>query len=304
MSVSAVVVTWNSERVVAACLRSILETSDVKGPDLVVVDNHSGDRTVAEVRSVAPDAIVVVNPTNRGLAAANNQGLALARTPEILICNPDVEFRPGAIDAMRAVMARHDRAAWVVPRLVLPDGQLQTSAGDLPRLADALLGRQAQRRHRRGQAAGFWWDGWAHDGERTIGRGHEAAYLVRRAAVDQVGGQDERYVLDWEGIDWSDRLARAGWETWLAPEAEVLHRGGDSLRQVPFRSIVSHHRAMYRYFADRRPPPWRPALAAAFATRAAVKLAATAVGRPLYHWDPSGADGSAGSGRPTADPDR
>ncbi|HMC39494.1 MAG TPA: glycosyltransferase family 2 protein [Acidimicrobiales bacterium] len=301
---SVVVVTWNSSQVIGACLRSVLETTAGQRVDVIVVDNHSGDDTVARVEAAAPGARIIVNGSNRGLAAANNQGLRAARAADIVICNPDVEFRPGALDEMRAVLHRHPRAGWVVPRLVLPDGSPQASAGDLPTLAAALMGRQAARARRRPGPSGFWWDGWAHDEERRIGRGSEAAYLVRRQALEDVGPQDDRYVLDWEGLDWSDRFHRAGWETWLAPGAEVLHRGGHSLRQVPYRAVVSHHRGMYLYFADRRPAVWRPVLAAAFALRAAVKLAATAAGRPYHPWDPGVAGGSRGSSGPTGGPGR
>ena len=94
--------------------------------------------------------------------------------------------------------------------------------------------------------------------------------------------QDERFRLDWEGIDWMARFRDAGWEVWLCPAAEVVHLGGASIRQVPFRWVVSSHRGMYRYFAKRRPAYWRPVLASLFGARAAVKLAATAAGVAMY----------------------
>ncbi len=297
---SVVTVTWNSGAVIGACLRTVLDTTRGRDVELIVVDNHSSDDTLAQARAAAPGATIIANPTNRGLAAANNQGLFAAAAPDILICNPDVEFRPGAIAEMQAVLSRHPRAGWVVPRLVHPDGSLQTSAGDPPTLRHALLGRQAARRRGAGSPSGFWWDGWPHDEERPIGRGHEAAYVVRRRAVEEVGPQDERYVLDWEGMDWSDRFSRAGWETWLAPAAEVLHHGGASIRQVPYRAVISHHLGMYRYFATRRPGWTRPVIGAALALRAGVKLAATAAGRPLYR-RAEGADGSGGPAGPTDD---
>jgi hypothetical protein len=182
---------------------------------------------------------------------------------------------------MVATLDRHPRAAWIVPRLRHDDGSLQTSAGDLPTVWDALAGRQiARARHRR--ATGLWWDGWAHDEEREIGRGHEAAYLVRRAAIEEVGLQDERYRLDWEGIDWTARLRAAGWQVWLCPDAEAVHLGGASVRQVPYRWIVWSHRGMYRYFADRTPAATRPLLAAAVTARAVAKLAAAIGGVALY----------------------
>lgn len=292
-TLSVVIVTWNSSRVITECLASIDDDLAGNPVEVIVVDNASSDGTADQVASTHPSARVIRNSRNLGLAAGNNQGLQASTAAEILICNPDVTFRRGAIPEMRAVLRRHREAGWVVPRLVAADGTALTSAGDLPTLTDALLGRQAARHRRRGVTSGFWWDDWAHDEERQIGRGHEAAYLVRREAVDEVGLQDERYTLDWEGMDWSDRFRRAGWQTWLAPGSEVVHIGGDSVRQAQWRWIASHHRGMYLYFRDRMNPLWRPPLAVAFGLRAAAKLAATGAGVPLYRLAHGAGDGTA-----------
>lgn len=280
--VSFVVVTWNSRGVVLDCLRSLAEHPASTPAEVVVVDNGSSDGTVAALAAAHPGRLegaeipvrVIANRTNRGLPAANNQGIVAARGDAIVICNPDTRFCRGAVDALLATLDRHPRAAFVVPRLLYTDGRQQTSAGDLPTLGEALLGRQAQRHRSEGEPAGFWWDGWGHDEERAIGRGHEAAYVVRRAAVEEVGLQDEAYRLDWEGVDWTARMRAAGWEVWLCPDAEVVHVGGASIRQAPFRWIASSHRGMYRYFSRRTPAVARPALAIAIAARAVAKSAA------------------------------
>ena len=284
--VTAVVVTWNSAAVIGECLASIRSSTPAGlTVDVVVVDNGSSDDTLAVVEATAPGTRVMANRHNRGLPAANNQALAASDSPFVLICNPDVRLRPGSVAALLDVLNRRPRAGWVVPRLLYEDGRVQTSVGDLPSLTDAVLGRQvARRRARRGRRATFWQDGAHPEEETRIARGHEAAYLVRRSAVDAVGGQDERYVLDWEGFDWADRFTRAGWEIWFTPAAEIVHLGGTSIRQVPFRWIASQHRGMYRYFADRRPLPWRPFLAALFAARAGLKMALVGAKVPMYEW--------------------
>lgn len=252
-----------------------------------MVDNASSDGSVAAVQERAAWARVIANAENRGLAAGNNQGMLAARGDAILISNPDVVYRKGAITALWDLLERRPRAAFAVARLLNPDGSVQTAAGDLPSLGDALRGRQAARRVAKkgtGTTTGFWWDSWGHDDERPIGHGGEACYLVRKAAVLEIGPQDERYRLDWEGIDWSARAWDRGWEVWFCPAAEVVHAGGVSIRQDPMRWVVRSHRGMYRYFADRRPRWMRPALAIAFASRAAAKLSVAAVGAPLHEW--------------------
>jgi GT2 family glycosyltransferase len=285
VTITAIVVTWNCRQVALDCLASLIANPPTAPWEVVVVDNASTDGTVDAIRSEAPWARVIANATNRGLPAANNQGMLAARGDLFLISNPDVLWRPGAVDALVDVMHRRERAAWVVPRLLYEDGELQTSAGDLPRLVDALVGRQGERVRRQRHpdpTTGLWWDAWAHDEERQIGRGHEAGYLIRRSAAEEVGLQDERYWLDWEGIDWTARFRDARWEIWLCPRAEAVHLGGTSIKQVPYRWVVSSHRGMYRYFASRATPAARPAIAALVGARAGVKLAVIAVGASVY----------------------
>ncbi|HUE59402.1 MAG TPA: glycosyltransferase family 2 protein [Acidimicrobiales bacterium] len=282
--VSIVTVTWNSAGVIPGILRSIHSTLAPESYELIVIDNGSKDGTVDLVHQLAPEAAVIANPRNRGLAAANNQGLDAAKAEFIVICNPDVLFKSGAVTEMLQVMTRHPSAGWVVPRQRHEDGRLLTTAGDLPTLSEALLGRTLAGWSSQGTTQGQWWDGWAHDEERAIPRGQEAVYMIRRAALEQVGPQDERYVLDWEGPDWTDRFRKAGWEIWLAPAAEVVHLGGTSVRQARLRWIASTHRGMYYYFSDRLPKPSRPVLAATICLRALVKMVGAVGGLPLYRW--------------------
>ena len=282
-AVSVVIVNWNARDVLVDCLRSLAHHPPSVPWEAVVVDNASSDGSTAAVRDSAPWARLIENGENVGLAAANNQGMAATAGETILISNPDVVYRAGAVDALVDLLRRRSRAAFACARLLHPDGTIQTCAGDLPRLGDALLGRQVARWRSRTEATdGFWWDGWDHDEERPIGHGGEACYLVRRAALAEIGPQDQRFRLDWEGFDWAARAWAAGWEVWFCPAAEVVHKGGVSIRQAPARWIAQSHRGMYRYFADRSPAWARPLIATAFTARAAAKLAAAATGAPLH----------------------
>jgi N-acetylglucosaminyl-diphospho-decaprenol L-rhamnosyltransferase len=280
-AVSVVIVTWNSRAALADCLDCLVNSPPSVPWEVIVVDNASSDATCEWVAEAAPWVRLIANRENRGLPAANNQGIATSAAPYVLIANPDVQIGAGAVDRLLDLLARKPQAAFAIPRLRHPDGTLHVSAGDLPTLGEALLGRQAQRR-RSQTDAGFWWDAWAHDDERRIGRGHEACYLVRRAAIAEIGLQDEAFFLDWEGIDWTARARELGWEVWFTPDAEVVHLGGASIRQARLRWIVRSHRGMYRYFAKRTSPPNRPLLAAAFGARAVAKVVASALGVASY----------------------
>lgn len=277
--VTVVIVNWNAGDALAHCVRSLRQHAP--HADVVVVDNASTDGSLSAARREHADLCVIANGSNRGLAAGNNQGIEASSTPFVLISNPDIVYLPGSVQALLDLMDRRPRAAFAIARPERPDGTLQTAAGDIPTLRHALLGRQIARA-RGGVHSGFWWDGWAHDEERRIGRGLEACYLVRRTAIDEVGLQDERFRLDWEGIDWSERVHAAGWEIWFCPDARVVHLGGATIRKVQVRWVVRQHRGMYHYFAKRRPLLLRPVLAALFTARAGVKLLGLVAGLSTY----------------------
>lgn len=283
---SVVIVTWNSGPELLACLRSLQYNPPTVAWEAIVVDNGSTDGSIARVREELPWVRVIANGHNRGLAAANNQGIAASQAPFVLISNPDVVYAPGSIDALLDLLTRRDRAAFGVAKLLYPDGRLQTSAGDLPSTVQALLGRRLTQRVRPGAGPRMWWDDWAHDEERTIGHGAEACYLVRRSAVDEIGLQDERFVLDWEGVDWSSRAWDAGWEVWFCPTAAVAHHCSVSLRQVPGRWVASTHMGMYLYLSRRVHPLVRPLLALVVGARAVAKLAMLAAGWRMYELAP------------------
>ena len=272
VEVSIVVVNWNSGDHLAACLRSLIENRPNRRWSAVVVDNASADGSVQQAMEVMPKAVFIRNSQNRGLAAANNQGMVAVAAPVVVLANPDVTFETGAVDALCDVLDRHPEAALAVPQLLQSDGSRQLSAMHLPTAAQALV--PALRRRALAKAL-------PHDREMRIGHGADACFAVRRAAIAAVGGLDERFPLDWEAIDWSRRFARSGWETWFTPAARVVHTGGVSVRQVPYRWIAKSHVGMYRYLVGEQ--PWlAPVVAPVAVARAAVKAAATAVGSARY----------------------
>src|SRR6266545_343357 len=93
--IAIIVVTYNSAAHIGPCLDAAIPAA----AEFVVVDNASTDGTTAEVcrRGVR----LIANSTNRGFAAAVNQGIAATAAPYVLLLNPDAVLVTG-IDALRA----------------------------------------------------------------------------------------------------------------------------------------------------------------------------------------------------------
>ena len=230
--------------------------------DLVIVDNGSGDGSVELVRSRYPDLEVVVPGRNLGYGAAANRGVAATTTPFILVCNPDLEVRPGTLAGLSAALAGHPGRALVGPMIRTSSGDRYPSARRFPSLIDAgghaLLGifapdNRFTRSYQRNELDGATGDPVEVDWVSG------ACFMVRRSAFEQVGGFDEAYFMYAEDVDLCWRLGESGWSVAYVPTAEVTHRQGVSTDHHPYRMILEHHRSLLR-FAVRSSPGWRRAL--------------------------------------------
>jgi N-acetylglucosaminyl-diphospho-decaprenol L-rhamnosyltransferase len=230
--------------------------------ELVVVDNGSTDGSLAELGRRLPDVEVLVTGRNLGYGAAANRGVAATSAPLVLVCNPDLEVRPGALGVLAEVVNGDPGCALVGPLVRNPDGIRYPSARQFPSMVDAaghaLLGifapdnRFTRAYHQEGLAG-------VDAGPRVVDWVSGACFLVRRSAFEQVGGFDEAYFMYAEDVDLCWRLGRAGWRVAYAPAAEVTHLQGVSTDRHPYRMIYEHHRSLLR-FAVRSSEGWRRAL--------------------------------------------
>ena len=221
------------------------------GVELVLVDNgtdHSRSRAVADEHG----AHLVVPGTNLGYGAAANAGAAGAAAPWLLVCNTDLVWQPGALDALVAAGEAHPGAGSLGPALLNTDGTVYPSARELPSLtqgaghavfARVWPGNPWTRAYQaRQETAGD---------ERAAGWLSGACLLLRREAFEAVGGFDDGYFMFFEDVDLGERLGRAGWTNLYVPSAKVTHVGGTSWRERPAPMIRAHHASAYRYLARR-----------------------------------------------------
>jgi N-acetylglucosaminyl-diphospho-decaprenol L-rhamnosyltransferase len=242
--VSVVVVTYNGLPWIEQCLDS------VRGNETILVDNGSSDGTVAFVRERFP-GVAVVEQENRGLAAGWNVGVEHTSGRYVLLLNSDAWLHDGALDALVAFADAHPEAAVVGPRLRNPDGSLQRSVRGFPTLwrlaTEYFFLRKLAPRSRALNA--FYGAGFDHesvyDAEFLMG----AVWLVRRAAIGQVGPADDSFFLFSEEVDWAYRFRRAGWRSLFFPGAEATHVYAASHKGKLFVEVQKGH---LRFFAKHR----------------------------------------------------
>jgi GT2 family glycosyltransferase len=217
--VAVVTVCHHSGAVIADCLRSLGAASRI-----VVVDNASGDDTVAVAAAARPEVLVIENSENLGFGVGCNLGLEQVDAEFVLLINPDARLEPGALERLVAAADTYLEAAWLGPALRRPDGGIETSH-DVA-LFDSLKGHTRSNREP------------PPEGDICAGFVSGAVALLRRAAVERVGGFDSAILLYYEDDDLGLRLCRAGYSLVRVADAVARHLGG--------RSTPDHWRMRWR----------------------------------------------------------
>ena len=225
--VCAVIVTYNSGTHVAEVVGSCREF----GVPVVIVDNASTDGTV-----FPGDVILIRNKTNRGFAAAVNQGVRAHDAPLTLLLNPDVRLLT-SVEALCDI-AVADRHNAVTGLLVEADGKPQNgfSVRRLPTPATLALevlgvnrlwpGNPVNRSYRCTDLNLFV----RQEVEQPAG----AFFLFRRDDWQELGGFDEGYFPIWfEDVDFCKRLLDRGGTIVLEPSVRAFHWGGHSVEKLP-----------------------------------------------------------------------
>jgi GT2 family glycosyltransferase len=149
----------------------------------------------------------------------------------LLLANPDLEMREGAVAALLAAAAQHpDAGAWGGVTLASdgrPDIGNSVHIPSLSEMASRLLGRSS----RRLDLADMMSD------DQTVEALSGSFMMVPRAVWDRVGGMDERYFLYCEEVDLCLRLSRMGKALWRIGEARAYHDAGHGNAFAPLRLL-------------------------------------------------------------------
>jgi GT2 family glycosyltransferase len=249
------VVTWNTRDLSIKAMRSLLDSDQGVDVRLFVHDNASSDGTVDALRAEVPEADVVASPTNVGFGAGHNALIARTDGAWYFCLNSDAWPDPHALATLVAAAEAHPRAAAVAPRLETPEGALEISTHPFPsaRLA-ATVNLGGQRFLSPERKAELLLDGWwRHDRARAVDWAVGAALLMRRSALDVIGGFDERFFMYAEDLEWGWRAHRLGYETWFEPAAIVRHVGNASGAQLyATQRTAAYLRNTHRFYRAAR----------------------------------------------------
>lgn len=252
LSISAVILSFNSARYIETCIRSLASAlAPLAQPNEIwAVDNGSTDGSVAILRRLElefPELRVIYSSHNLGTTVSRNAALRRTRGRHILIIDSDVEVGADTIAPLIDVLDRDPHCGIAAPRLTFRDGSPQLSADVFP-----TIGRKLQRFVALRSLEAAYTP--ASPGElRRVDYAISAFWAMRREMLERVGYFDERIFYSPEDVDYCLRVWQAGYAVLQVGTAQAVHDAQEISRRMQHpKFFLGHLKGLTYFFAKHR----------------------------------------------------
>ncbi len=224
--VSIVIPTRDKLQLLRQCIESIEQSTDYKNYEIIVLDNDSSEpATMAYFKQIAGKAGVYHCPGGFNFSAISNLGASKAKGELLHFLNNDTQVvRP---DWMRAMIeqAQRPQVGAVGAKLLFADGRIQHAGAVLGisgTIGHAFRLADGDTRHYFGLS----------DVIRDCSAVTAACMMMRRAVFDEVGGFDEKFMVDYADIDLCLRVRHRGYRIVYTPLALLHHYESSTRRRM------------------------------------------------------------------------
>ncbi len=247
MQLSIIIVNYNVKHFLEQCLCSVQKAVNDADAEIIVIDNHSPDNSLAYLEPRFPGVKFIANQTNRGFAKACNQGLALSAGRYILFLNPDTIVPGDCFTKCLSFFQSHPDAGALGIKMLDGKGRfLKESKRAFPSPMTSLYklfglarlfprSRIFSRYH-----LGHLDENQDHEVDVLAG----AFMMVKKEVLEKTGGFDETFFMYGEDIDLSYRIQKAGYKNYYFSGSSIIHFKGESTRKASMNYVKMFYNAM------------------------------------------------------------
>jgi GT2 family glycosyltransferase len=242
--VSIVIPNRNAAAMLKQCVSGLVERTNYKRLELVVVDNGSTETEVLELyRSIEREKRGTIVPFHRpfNFSAACNAGAGAARGELLLFLNNDTEvIQPDWLDEL-VRWAELPHVGIVGAKLLYPDRTIQHAGVVFGLgLVGHIFARAAE-----GASSVFG----SSESYRNYLAVTGACQMMRREVFEQLGGFDERFRLTFSDVVLCMEAWKAGYRVVYTPHARLVHHESYTRRQDDSAEDME---LLARYLRDHR----------------------------------------------------
>jgi len=218
--VTVIVLTHNNLDDTLECLGSVSE-SDHANFDVLLVDNHSTDGSIENIRALFPDIHYLVNATNLGVAGGRNAGWQYAREhlPADFLCflDNDTVMKPETLRLLSESLSEHPDVAIACGKAyTAPPSTTIMSVGMRVNLYTGVVTDIGT-----GEA-----DAGQYDSPGYVAACGGFCFMVKHDVFEECNGLDNGYnPYGFEDVDLCLRVLEKGYRCYYVPLATLHHKG-------------------------------------------------------------------------------
>lgn len=265
--VAFVILTWNSEAYIRACLDSVLSLETKDGLHLYIADNGSSDQTVGILREYEENhkEFISLNllSENKGTTKPRNNALRSISpdTKWVCILDSDTEVNQNAMEKLIQALEENRNAMLTSPRMWRRNGEEQLSCKRFPtvfgKIRKAVPVRALQNKASKKEGYSFFPASNASGmppvapdaGIYPVDYAISACWMLRADVVKNVGLLDEYYLYAPEDVDYCAAIWAKGYEVLFVSAASIYHDTQRLSHKKRFSKInQAHISGLVHYF--------------------------------------------------------
>ena len=192
MDLTIIIVSFKSGKILDRCLNSI----DSKYP-VIVMENSQDKSLKVNLEKNYSNVKCFLTEENLGYGKANNLGIEIAKTNNVLILNPDTELKKNTIDELEKFSNNNSNYAMIAPMICEKKNNEKNYSSSKNNPYEVK------------EVKGF-------------------ALMINKSVISEIGLFDENFFLYFEEIDLCRRVIKDKKKIYVVPSALVDHHGGQS----------------------------------------------------------------------------
>lgn len=228
MTVSVVIVNYNTFDVTCDCIESVLKHTKGVDYEIVLVDNASPKDNPDLFVEHFPSVRLIKNPENNGFAKGNNLGISHAKGDVILLLNSDTVLTEDSISICAKALEQRANTGFLTCRLVYADGKYQHNArafrsirNELLDLARPLLKLMPYKKRAQLMLNQYFQGDFSTACDWVSG----AFMMFHKSLLQHLpeGKLDERFFMYGEDMLWCQQAIEAGYTNYFLADTTVIH---------------------------------------------------------------------------------
>jgi len=244
--ISIIIVTYNSEKYISACLESIFNLSDNLKKEIIIVDNNSIDSTKDKISLYKNKVRILENSINSGYAGGNNIGANKANGEFLVFLNPDITVTNSSFAVLKEYLETNTDVGAVGPGLLYPNGTMQQYYCNYYSVLSIFF--------RRTILGKIFSSYLSHPLQKTTSVPVEIDWILGAFIMipfktwEVLGGFDSKYKLYFEDVDLCCRIKKSGLKNIYNPHAVVYHHHLRESASKISKKTLWHIQSSMRFF--------------------------------------------------------